>query len=84
MCQLWVNLPKKHKMTKPRYQPILKEQIPTVELPLNKNTTSNGTTSTTTEEKKDELSPSSPPLAKVRLIAGGEEVFGGEGIKGPA
>lgn len=28
MCQLWVNLPKKHKMTKPRYQAILSKQIP--------------------------------------------------------
>jgi redox-sensitive bicupin YhaK (pirin superfamily) len=37
MCQLWVNLPKKHKMTKARYQPILKDQIPYVELPLNKD-----------------------------------------------
>ncbi|GMI27257.1 hypothetical protein TeGR_g4504 [Tetraparma gracilis] len=27
MCQLWVNLPKKHKMDPPRYQPILKDQI---------------------------------------------------------
>ncbi|GAX10675.1 uncharacterized protein FisN_14Lh185 [Fistulifera solaris] len=35
MCQLWVNLPKKHKMTKPRYQPITKEDIPEVPLPLN-------------------------------------------------
>jgi redox-sensitive bicupin YhaK (pirin superfamily) len=34
MCQLWVNLPKKHKMTKPRYQPILKDKIPSVQLPL--------------------------------------------------
>jgi len=34
MCQLWVNLPKKHKMTKPRYQAILDEQIPNVKLPL--------------------------------------------------
>jgi redox-sensitive bicupin YhaK (pirin superfamily) len=34
MCQLWVNLPKKHKMTKPRYQPILNEQVPVVNLPL--------------------------------------------------
>lgn len=25
MCQLWVNLPKKHKMTKPHYQPILEK-----------------------------------------------------------
>ena len=36
MCQLWVNLPKKHKMGKPRYQSILKEQIPSVALPLKK------------------------------------------------
>ena len=32
MCQLWVNLPKKYKMVKPRYQPILKSKIPVVEL----------------------------------------------------
>merc|ERR1712232_242598 len=32
MCQLWVNLPKQSKMSKPRYQPILKEDIPKVEL----------------------------------------------------
>lgn len=32
MCQLWVNLPRKHKMTEPRYQPILKEDIPQVPL----------------------------------------------------
>lgn len=34
MCQLWVNLPKKHKMTKPKYQPILNENIPVIKLPL--------------------------------------------------
>lgn len=28
MIQLWVNLPKKYKNTKPRYQPITKEKIP--------------------------------------------------------
>ncbi|MGE3975265.1 MAG: pirin family protein [Bdellovibrionales bacterium] len=32
MVQLWVNLPKKDKMTQPKYQGILKEQIPTVPL----------------------------------------------------
>jgi redox-sensitive bicupin YhaK (pirin superfamily) len=32
MTQLWVNLPKKHKMTAPGYQPITAEQIPTVTL----------------------------------------------------
>lgn len=37
MCQLWVNLPKKHKMTKPRYQAITKDKIPSVELPLNRD-----------------------------------------------
>lgn len=32
MIQLWVNLPKAMKMSKPRYQGITKEQIPTVDL----------------------------------------------------
>jgi len=30
MCQLWLNLPAKHKMDAPRYQPILAKQIPAV------------------------------------------------------
>jgi redox-sensitive bicupin YhaK (pirin superfamily) len=34
MCQLWVNLPKKDKMTKPGYQGILNKDIPVVSLPL--------------------------------------------------
>ncbi len=33
MVQLWVNLPKAHKMSSPRYQGITKEQIPVVDLP---------------------------------------------------
>jgi redox-sensitive bicupin YhaK (pirin superfamily) len=32
MVQLWVNLPAKHKMTAPGYQPILSQSIPEVEL----------------------------------------------------
>jgi len=32
MVQLWVNLPKAHKMSAPRYQALAKEQIPTVSL----------------------------------------------------
>jgi hypothetical protein len=32
MMQLWVNLPRKHKMTKPAYQPITARDIPTVTL----------------------------------------------------
>lgn len=32
MCQLWVNLPAVNKMTSPRYQPISKATIPTVQL----------------------------------------------------
>lgn len=35
MVQLWVNLPQKDKMSKPRYQGIPKEQIPSVSLPNN-------------------------------------------------
>ena len=30
MVQLWVNLPAEHKMIPPRYQPILRNEIPTV------------------------------------------------------
>ena len=30
MCQLWLNLPAKHKMDPPKYQPILAKQIPAV------------------------------------------------------
>ena len=33
MAQLWVNLPAKDKMSRPRYQPIVAAQIPVVELP---------------------------------------------------
>jgi len=32
MCQLWVNLPSKHKMNKARYQPISSGSIPVVDL----------------------------------------------------
>jgi hypothetical protein len=32
MVQLWVNLPKAQKMSKPRYQAITKDQIPVIEL----------------------------------------------------
>ncbi len=32
MVQLWVNLPSAHKMSRPKYQTILKEQIPSVDL----------------------------------------------------
>jgi hypothetical protein len=33
MVQLWVNLPKAHKMSPPKYQTLAKDQIPVVELP---------------------------------------------------
>jgi quercetin 2,3-dioxygenase len=32
MVQLWVNLPAKHKMTAPGYQPILSQSIPEIEI----------------------------------------------------
>jgi hypothetical protein len=43
MAQLWVNLPKKYKMTKPGYQGILSENIPVVNLPLGLTTEPVGT-----------------------------------------
>ena len=33
MCQLWLNLPAKFKMTAPNYQPILNQDIPLVNIP---------------------------------------------------
>jgi len=33
MVQLWVNLPASHKMDRPRYQPLLAKDIPTLSLP---------------------------------------------------
>lgn len=38
MAQLWVNLPKAHKLTAPRYQPILAEQIAIATLPADAGT----------------------------------------------
>jgi redox-sensitive bicupin YhaK (pirin superfamily) len=38
MAQLWVNLPAKHKMARPRYQSILSMQIPRVTLPASAGT----------------------------------------------
>jgi len=38
MVQLWVNLPARHKMIAPKYQPILSRQIPVVQLPDNGGT----------------------------------------------
>lgn len=42
MCQIWLNLPKKHKMTKPRYQPLLSKDIPDVPLVDGDKTLENG------------------------------------------
>ena len=36
MAQIWVNLPKKHKMTAPKYQALTTSDIPEVKLPGNK------------------------------------------------
>ncbi|KAL7456158.1 hypothetical protein ACHAWC_007666 [Mediolabrus comicus] len=57
MCQLWVNLPKKDKMTKPRYQPIIDKKIPVVD--LKETSSSDGG-----EECSNE------PVGSVRVIAG--------------
>jgi redox-sensitive bicupin YhaK (pirin superfamily) len=46
MAQLWVNLPAKDKMSKPRYQEILDKQIPAVELPGGPSTGSGGSAGT--------------------------------------
>jgi redox-sensitive bicupin YhaK (pirin superfamily) len=38
MVQLWINLPRRHKMTPPKYQSILHAQKPKISLPGNKGT----------------------------------------------
>lgn len=37
MAQLWVNLPKKHKMVKPRYQELINAKIPVIDLDGDEN-----------------------------------------------
>mmetsp|Transcript_16841 Transcript_16841/g.27516 ORF Transcript_16841/g.27516 Transcript_16841/m.27516 type:complete len:345 (-) Transcript_16841:38-1072(-) len=54
MCQLWVNLPKKNKMTKPHYQPIVNKNIPVVDL----------------KEASLDGECSEEPVGSVRVIAG--------------
>lgn len=72
-CQLWVNLPKRHKMTKAKYQPIVQGKIPTVSLPLGD---SNAGDSCQEEKNGNDLTP---VTATARIIAG---ELGG--VKGPA
>ena len=78
MCQLWVNLPKKHKMTKARYQPILNDQIPVMTLPFKPTSTKDNDDDDGAEKKDDNFDQLSKTeqLGTVRLIAGGTEVFG--------
>ena len=59
MCQLWVNLPKNHKMTKPGYQPILNENIPAVDI--------------FAKADDDGEACTTESVGKVRVIAGGFE-----------
>ena len=38
MAQLWVNLPAKHKMDPPKYQPLQNQDMPRVQLPEGQGT----------------------------------------------
>jgi len=69
MCQLWVNLPKKDKMTKPSYQAILDETIPAVDIHDALLVAENG----------GESCDADNAVGKVRVIAGSFL-----GTKGPA
>ena len=60
MAQLWLNLPKKDKMKKPRYQPILAKQIPVVPLKCANDADVEKLTGENT----------------IRVIAGDEETYG--------
>tara|TARA_B110000977_G_scaffold19505_1_gene23477 strand:- start:18202 stop:19242 length:1041 start_codon:yes stop_codon:yes gene_type:complete len=64
MAQLWLNLPAKHKMDAPKYQPIVAKDIPVVELKV-------------TKESDNEKVDSSKNT--IRVIAGSKETYGVEG-----
>ena len=57
MCQLWVNLPKEKKMSKPGYQAILKKDIPSVEI-------------FAAETGEEQCADNSDSIGRVRVIAG--------------
>jgi len=78
MCQLWVNLPKKHKMQAPRYQPILAAAVPVVQLKAKGDATTTTTGDATTGDATSG-GEECAAVGSVRVIAG--EL---EGVRGPA
>jgi redox-sensitive bicupin YhaK (pirin superfamily) len=78
MCQLWVNLPREHKMIAPRYQPILTSDIPVVPL---RAADGEGEECDAEGAPTGEAAPAPADgaLGTVRVIAG--EVYG---TRGPA
>ncbi len=72
MCQLWVNLPRKGKMTKSAYQPILDENIPAVDI-------HDALAEITTKSGNGGEACVAESVGKVRVIAGSFK-----GTKGPA
>lgn len=60
MAQLWLNLPKKHKMKKPRYQPVLAKDIPVIPLKC------------ANDEDREKLTGENT----IRVIAGDEATYG--------
>ena len=64
MCQLWLNLPAKHKMDPPKYQPILAKDIPVAPL-------------APTREADDEKLKTGEN--SIRVIAGDEATYGVKG-----
>jgi redox-sensitive bicupin YhaK (pirin superfamily) len=71
----WVNLPKKHKMHAPRYQPILSAAVPVVQLKEAKGDAAAATTGDATTTTGEECAA----VGSVRVIAG--EL---DGVRGPA
>ena len=71
MMQIWVNLPKKHKLAPPRYQALMSEHIPVVSLPAQ-----NGLVRVVSGAFQDIQGPASTftpaHMLDIRLKAGGE------------
>ncbi len=75
MVQLWVNLPAKHKMDAPRYQPILAASIPEIPVaPATSTSTSSSSSSSSSSnqdsEEEQQCADGAAVAGKVRVIAG--------------
>lgn len=86
MCQLWLNLPASHKMNAPRYQPILRGDIPEIPLRPFGGEAKKGGGSTAGGEAKDRAQCSADDLDDTLMTHGSVRIIAGSigSTEGPA